>query len=80
MAAPGAAEEASRGVFFSIFIDRQSQHRRRLVCTDPTNAPAGKFPATNAPENGQQNCPISADLDRFAVAAQAGVRPRARIF
>jgi hypothetical protein len=27
--------KASRGVFFSIFFDRQSRHRRRLICADP---------------------------------------------
>jgi hypothetical protein len=34
-AALSAANKALRGVFFSIFIDRQSQHRRRPVCADP---------------------------------------------
>jgi hypothetical protein len=33
-AAQGSPKEASRGGFFSIFFDRQSRHRRRLICAD----------------------------------------------
>jgi hypothetical protein len=75
-----AAKEASRGVFFSISFDRQSHLRRRLVAPIPKRALAGILPATNAPENGQHNCPISADLDRFNSAAQGAARHRKQIF
>jgi hypothetical protein len=57
-------------VFFSISFDRQSHLRRRLIAPIPKRAPARTSPATNAPENGQHNCPISSDLDRFSGAAQ----------
>jgi hypothetical protein len=33
-AAQGSPKKASRGGFFSIFVDRQSRHRRRLICAD----------------------------------------------
>jgi hypothetical protein len=75
-----AAKEASRGVFFSISFDRQSHLRRRLVAPIPTRASAGSLPATNAPENGQHNCPISRDLDRFSGAAQGVARDPKQIF
>ena len=72
--------KASRGGFFSIFFDRQSHHRRRLVCADRQCALARNAPANNAPENGQHNCPISADHDRFRSVPQVAARRRRRIF
>jgi hypothetical protein len=62
--------KALRGGFFSIFRDRGLDHRLRLLRAD----------ANTAPSNGQHNCPISADHDRFVRAAQAAGRRALKIF
>jgi hypothetical protein len=76
-----AAKEASRGVFFSIFFDRQSHLRRRLWLRRSPNARLREFPLQQTRQkNGQHNCPISADPDRFSGAAQGAAGDPTQIF